>query len=356
MPSSIHEKPNLDGENTLGYYTQQEILSQPQVWAQALKTLKSQTKPLEEFLKSIREDTIVFTGCGSTYYLSLAAAAVFQGFNGRIARGVPASELWLYPHNSLPAKQNALLVAVSRSGETTETLRACESLLAKGNKNLLTLSCYPEAPLAQIGTLNLIFPMAQEKSVAQTRAFSTLYLATLGLKAIGAGQPALMSELAQLPEAGQEMLNQYRGLAHELGSNPKFERFYFLGSGIRYGLVCELSLKMKEMSLSHSEPFHFMEFRHGPISMINSQTLVIGLLSKANYLHEKRVLDEARALGAQVVEVGENGVEAAFPIQLSEEANSILGLLFGQMLAFERAVGRGLNPDQPHCLESVVKL
>ena len=71
-----------------------------------------------------------------------------------------------------------------------------------------------------------------------------------------------------MPEAGRKLIENYQGLAQSIGTAADLDRFYFLGSGPRYGLACELSLKMKEMSLSHSEPFHFMEFRHGPMSMV----------------------------------------------------------------------------------------
>ena len=66
-------------------------------------------------------------------------------------------------------------------------------------------------------------------------------------------------------------------LAQSIGADLDLDRFYFLGSGPRYGLACELSLKMKEMSLTHSEPFHFMEFRHGPMSMVTESTVIVGL-------------------------------------------------------------------------------
>ena len=86
--------------------------------------------------------------------------------------------------------------------------------------------------------------------------------------------------------------------AHDLGANLALDRFYFLGSGIRYGLACEANLKMKEMTLTHSEAFHFLEFRHGPMSMVNSETAVIGLLSDANRVHEMAVLERNEGASA----------------------------------------------------------
>ena len=134
------------------------------------------------------------------------------------------------------------------------------------------------------------------------------------------------------------------------------DRFYFLGSGPRYGLACELSLKMKEMSLSHSEPFRFMEFRHGPKSMVNEHTLIVGLVSETNRAHETLVLNEIRSLGARVVTMAEAEADIVFNSQAHEAMRDVLYLPFGQMLAFYRSLSKGLDPERPHNLEAVVKL
>jgi glucosamine--fructose-6-phosphate aminotransferase (isomerizing) len=103
--------------------------------------------------------------------------------------------------------------------------------------------------------------------------------------------------MQRLPEAADRLLNRFGALTRQMGEDLNLERFYFLGSGLRYGLASEVSLKMKEMSLSHSEPFPFLEFRHGPMSMVNERTLLIGLLSERNQAQEQAVLDEMQARG-----------------------------------------------------------
>jgi glucosamine--fructose-6-phosphate aminotransferase (isomerizing) len=111
-----------------------------------------------------------------------------------------------------------------------------------------------------------------------------------------AGRNDLFEAMKKLPEIGNSVMSNYESLAKDTGENLEFDRFYFLGSGIRYGLACEVNLKMKEMTLTHSEPFHFLEFRHGPMSMVNQQALVVGMLSDVNRAHEARVLSEMKEL------------------------------------------------------------
>jgi glucosamine--fructose-6-phosphate aminotransferase (isomerizing) len=299
---------------------------------------------------------VLFTGCGSTYYVSLAAAALFQELTGVPARGLPGSEVWFYQPNAYSTHQRHLLVAVSRSGESTETVRAVEAFRQRGHGEVMTLSCYPDAPLATMGDLNLIFTAAQEESVAQTRAFSSLYLASAAFAAICAGEDGLLSQMSGVYRAGTRLLERYTSLAEQLGRDPRFDRFYFLGSGARYGLACEVSLKMKEMSLSHSEPFHFNEFRHGPMSMVTDSTLLVGMVSERNTEREMAVLNEMQARGASVLSLGERGTTVAFESGLDEAARAVLYLPIIQLMAFEHALSKGLNPDQPHNLTTVVRL
>ena len=340
--------------NTRGQFTKEEIYSQADAWTAALLLLKAQRLEIQDLWGKF--DQVIFTGCGSTYYLALSAAAVFQELTGVPARGIPASELWLYPRSSYPAEGPVLLVAVSRSGETSETLNACDAFKRSGRGTLLTLSCYPDMPLAHTGELNLVFPPGAERSVAQTRAFTTLYLASTAFAGFCAGREDLLRDLEELPKVGERILKDYTSLAVQLGNDMSLDRFYFLGSGARYGLACELSLKMKEMSLSHSEPFHFMEFRHGPKSMVTPGTLVVGLVSLANHDYETAVLADMRALGGRILEIGESGGEVAFKSGLDQAISNILYLPVGQILAFERSIAKELNPDQPHNLDTVVKL
>jgi glucosamine--fructose-6-phosphate aminotransferase (isomerizing) len=338
------------------HHTLAEILSQPEAWSSALDTLQSQTTALRSLYREAACETVIFTGCGSTYYLALAAAALMQEQTGVYSRALPASEIWLYPRSSYRTDRRTLLVAVSRSGETTETLRAVESFRKEARGIVVTLSCYPGKALAEMGDLNLVVISGQEQSIVQTRAFSALYLAATFMAGIWSDSIHLVEELVRLPEYGRQLLDNYRELVRELGRRPDLDRFYFLGSGPRYGLASELSLKMKEMSLSHSEPFHFLEFRHGPQSMVSGNTLVIGLLSRSNHLPENAVLEEMSYRGAHVFSMGERGVPVTFAATLSEAAGNVLYLPIGQLLAYERAVHRGLDPDHPHNLEAVVRL
>ena len=210
--------------------------------------------------------------------------------------------------------------------------------------------------MTELGDLNLVFPSIREESVAQTRAFSGLYLATVALAALWQGDHALWGDLHQLPALLKPQLERYAVELEALGADLTLDRFYFLGSGVRYGLACELSLKMKEMTLSHSEPFHCMEFRHGPKSMITPDALVVALLSDERRSDDRAVVADMQALGARTLTLGSSDVDVAFGGALDEIARSVLYLPFGQIVALGRSLAKGLNPDRPENLDAVVVL
>ena len=343
-----------------GVKTYKEILSQGEVWESTLKNAHNQRNNVSEWINQ-KHDQVIFTGCGSTYYLSLSAAKHWQRITGQNAIALPGSEIWLYPEVSLVAKE-PLLAAVSRSGETTETINAIEKYNSLYSKKWLTVSCYADSQMALEAPVKLLTTGAEEDSVAQTRSFSSMFILTQYLANIAAKNNKQIEELQYLPDIFKKLIDRYESTAKNIADNDQYQHFVFLGSGLNYGLASEVMLKMKEMSISVSEVFHFMEFRHGPMSMITPNSLVIGLISDTGKEEEKKVLNDMKQLGATTMALIENakGDEADHIIELeskvSELSRGALYLPVLQLIAFYRSMSKGLNPDRPTNLEAVVHL
>ena len=336
--------------NPENYHTYNEIKSQTEAWAQALDVVHASHLP-----KAGDYDTVLFTGCGSTYYLSLAAAALYQELTGRAARAVPAGELLLNSQTVVRDNISHLLVAISRSGTTTETVKAVEKFKNEKRGDVVVITNYAEV-LSRSADVNIVIDKGQEESVAQTRSFASMYVAVTAFCAQMAGRGDFVEALKPLPVIGKLLMSKYEAYAKSLGENLNFDRFYFLGSGLRYGLACEVNLKMKEMTLTHSEPFHFLEFRHGPMSMVHAQAVVVGMLSDSNRMHEMKVLSEMKMLGGTVASLGESEADVCFESGIPESIRSVLYLPVLQLMAFYRSLAKGLNPDRPTNLTAVVKL
>jgi len=331
------------------YHTYKEIKSQTQAWAQALDVVRASSLP-----KAGDYDQVIFTGCGSTYYLSLSAAALYQELTGYAARAVPGGELLLNSQTVL-TNQKTLLVAISRSGTTTETVKAVEKFKVEKRGDVVVISNYDEV-LSRMANVNIVVDKGQEESVAQTRSFASMFVAVSAFCARMAARDDLLTAMAGLPEVGSKLMEKYESYAKGIGENLDFDRFYFLGSSFRYGLASEVNLKMKEMTLTHSEPFHFLEFRHGPMSMVNQNAVVVGMLSDANRVHEAKVLSEMKMLGGTVSAIGESEADVCFESNIPESVRGVLYLPILQLMAFYRSVKKGLNPDRPANLTAVVKL
>ncbi|WP_369017975.1 SIS domain-containing protein [Thermatribacter velox] len=343
-------------------HTYLEIHKQPITWEKTLSHLQQKAKT-NQFLNK-KYDEIIFTGCGSSYNLSLTASYLWQAINQERTRGVPASEIFLFPEGVFLPNQQYLLFGISRSGETSETIKALQTS-EKENTTIDTvgITCEDNSTLIHYSKYQVITSEAHEESVVMTQSFSTMLLSLLFLAL--KKKENLPRALFELPSLLNELLPTGERIVQSLANDFSFEKFIFLGSGPFYGIAWEGSLKLKEMSLTPTETFHFLEFRHGPKSIVDEKTLIIALTSEKAFDLEKVVLSEMISLGATILNLGKKPlnldkskiVEIVFENpSLNDFFTPILDVVFLQLLGYFRACNKGLNPDKPKNLTKVVKL
>ncbi len=338
------------------HFTYQEIRSQPQAWAQAWQRVDEARAALQALGPADRYAQVLFVGCGSTYHLGQAAAAQFQALLGVPAVARPGGEVLLYPETVYPRAGRLLLVALSRSGTTTETVRAVEAFRALQHGPVLVFTNDPKSPLARLGDLTLAVEAGQERSVVQTRSFASLYVAVTAWTLLWAGDEEARQAMRTLPSIGERLLTTYENATHALAAQP-WRLVFVLGGGPRYGLAAELALKVQETTLTPALAYPFLDFRHGPKSLIDPATLIVGLRAPgATATAEMAVLEEARALGGHILTIGEEQADWAFHSGLPASARGVLYLPLLQLWAYFRAVARGLNPDRPRHLQAVVEV
>lgn len=289
---------------------------------------------------------IVYTGCGSSHFLSQPLAMATTRLRGR-GVALPCSEL-LYSREWYNLGSPQLLVAISRSGETTEAIRALNAL----NIPKFALTAY-ESTLSRKADYSLIVP-AHEESVVMTHSFPAFYFAYLQLLMRSFGRETYDAELVS--ELTGEVLRS-EDYIREIVDGFDFRNVIFLGSGILYPVALEAMLKMKEMALFWSEAYQTFEVRHGFKSIADDGTLVVLLVEKPFDWHEK-LTREFQGQGAKVLTVGRENTGADYFIEvpsIEELALPVLYLPVIQLLAYYKAVKRGLNPDNPRFLSKVVK-
>jgi glucosamine--fructose-6-phosphate aminotransferase (isomerizing) len=281
---------------------------------------------------------------------------------GRAARAVPASEVLLYPEIVLSAAE-IVPVLISRSGQTSEVLKAAELLKDRGI-HTLAISCTEGQPLEKLATLTLTLP-ADEKSTVMTRSFTSMLLALQYLAGRLAENDSFIDSLLRMPDLAAAALKPLPDGIREFVDRHTFADYVCLGHGPFYGLACEYALKTMEMSVSYAQYFHSLEFRHGPKSIVRPETLLVFLLSTQGYQVERDLLEEMKSLGATTFVVtnrADQRVRAAadFLVELSMEAPELArlapALVPGQLLGLYTGLKKGLNPDSPRNLTRAVIL
>lgn len=349
---------------TPGAHTLSELLSQPQCWAQCLQELRTSGEIEAALGRLPARDDWLFIGCGSSFYVAQAAATSWTALTGQRARAIPASELLLFPRVALsgPASQPVL---ISRSGRTSEVLRAAEILESKENVRTLAITCVAGQQLEGIATATLHLLAADEQSMVMTRSFTSMLLGLQALAATAGGQTAFLSSLEDLPALAQSMLAPLPSRIRPFVDGHAFLDYVFLAQGPFYGIASEAMLKVKEMSCSYAQVFHTLEFRHGPKSIVSPETLVSFFLSESGYEAEREVLEEVKGLGASTLVVANTSDDRArraadllveLNLDAPEYARLTSYVFVGQLLGLFTGLKKGLDPDRPRNLSRAVVL
>jgi len=346
-------------------HTLTEIYSQPKIWAETEQKLQ-ESGTLERLADAFSpRSPWLFVGCGSSYYLSRLIAALWTKHFYIPATGVPASELLFAPEETLRRIGAEQIVLMSRSGETTEVLRAAELLQSHKGVQTLAVTCNPQSVLEKLCTHTFKLDWADEKSTVMTRSFTAILLAfqRLGLRFVSDEQFSIA--LDALPGKAQAWLDANAKKMEVFAGKRKFSDYIFLAQGVHYWVAQEAGLKITEMSSSYAQVYHSLEFRHGPRSVAGPGTLITFYMSDATKEAETTLLRELKELGAGTSVI----VNRATP-EISKHSDLLIELgLDGPEFAryavsaipahlFGTAVGlrKGLNPDAPKNLTRAVVL
>jgi len=307
--------------------TETVIRDQFPFWQQALR----------QDLPRLKAGAIVVTGCGTSYYLAQSLACSYNA-HGQRAIAVPGAEWARRPDSYLADCSDILVLGLSRSGTTTETVQAMAASRARG-WSCFALSCAENSEILQAAGQGLYVPTDLREGIVMSVSASLMLLA--GLRLVG-----IENEGGGIATARQAMAEMVAGAAPLIRGR---HHFVFLGGGAQYGLAMEGSLKLQEMSITYSQAFHPMEYRHGPISLIDDQSVVVILYSAETAGEEAKLAAEVQAKGARVIGFGGPG-----DLQLPGTGLATLPALqiLGEMVALQK----GIDTTSPRHLTKVVVL
>lgn len=352
MLKEIHEQPTAV-KNTLNSYLNGDTIN------------FSELKLSDESIKNTR--SVIICGCGSAYHAGVVMQYVLEDLCRIPVRVELASE---FRYRNPVVCGDELFIAVSQSGETADTIAALREAKRLGLKTLAIVNVYGST-IARESDCVFYTKAGPEISVATTKAYSTQliagYLIALKFASVRGTvsderYAALIGALRALPSKIGEILKEQSAVQQFASETVNREDVFFIGRGIDYAASIEGSLKLKEISYIHSEAYAAGELKHGTISLIESDTLVIGILTQSG-LAEKTAgnLEETKSRNANIAVVASCGVKLpegcgkAFIIPDTDEYfTASLSVVTLQLYAYYLSVLRGNDVDKPRNLAKSV--
>lgn len=347
--------------------TLREILQQPEMWRYTGEQMYRLESKLRDLIAGAR--AIVLTGSGSSEYAADCIRPLLQKRLDLTVQTAGSGTLLTHATSLLTADRPAVMVSFGRSGDSPESVGAL-SLVLETDPSIrhLVLTCNAKGCLAtryqhdDRVSVVVLHERTNDRSLAMTSSFTSMVLAAMSLGMLdGAGEYLALSKL--LSESGLEVLEKSFSLLPALSREP-FSRAFYLAGGSLFGAARESALKIMEMTAGRvmTACETYLGLRHGPMSAVHADTLVVCLLSSDPIAraYECDVIQELKTkklgmkkliigsdIPPQLCAEGDLCIESPGFARAGDECASILYVLVGQVLAFYRCLNEGLRPDAP---------
>ncbi|MEX8194532.1 glutamine--fructose-6-phosphate transaminase (isomerizing) [Comamonas guangdongensis] len=363
------------------HYMQKEIFEQPRAIGDTLEGLQNIVPELFDGVtpegktgtaawRVFKEiDRVLILACGTSYYSGCAAKYWIEGLAGIPCNVEVASE---YRYRTSVPDPRTLVVTISQSGETADTLAALRHAQSLGMQHTLTICNVATSAMVRECALAYITRAGVEIGVASTKAFTTqlagLFLLTLALaqskgRLTEEKEQQYLTAMRHLPVALQSVLALEPQIISWAEDFAKKENALFLGRGIHYPIALEGALKLKEISYIHAEAYPAGELKHGPLALVDSAMPVVTVAPNDELLEKlKSNMQEVRARGGVLYVLADaktniDSSEGMHVIRMPENYGALSPILHVvplQLLAYHTAVARGTDVDKPRNLAKSV--
>ncbi|HWA12459.1 MAG TPA: glutamine--fructose-6-phosphate transaminase (isomerizing) [Burkholderiales bacterium] len=357
------------------HYMQKEIFEQPGAVASTLEMVTGAQSIVPELFgveaqqAFARVRSVVVLACGTSYHAGLVARYWIESIAGLPCSVEIASE---YRYRQSVPDPAALVITISQSGETADTIAALAHARALGHEITLAICNVAESSLIRQARLKFLTRAGPEIGVASTKAFTTqlaaLFLLTLVLakqrgRLEAQAERAHLNALRHLPAALQQVLALEPQVAIWAERFADKHHALFLGRGVHYPIAMEGALKLKEISYIHAEAYAAGELKHGPLALVDRDMPVVAIAPNDALLEKlKSNLQEVRARGGElyVFADADSHIQAgdgAHVIRMTEHAGALSPILHTvplQLLAYHVALAKGTDVDKPRNLAKSV--
>ncbi len=357
------------------HYMQKEIHEQPQALADTLESVCNSQSLLPGIFGAEATDifpkveNILILACGTSNHAGQVARYWLEEIAGIPCTVEIASE---YRYRTSVANPKTLVVTISQSGETADTLAALNHAKATGHGYTLAICNVPESAIIRQSKLRFLTRAGPEIGVASTKAFTTqlagLFLLTLVMAKVrgrlsDAREQQFLHELRHLPAAMQKVLDLEPQIAEISKHFADKHHALFLGRGMHFPIAAEGALKLKEISYIHAEAYPAGELKHGPLALVDKDMPVVSVAPNDTLLEKlKSNLQEVRARGGELFVFADanthiHASEGVHILQMPEHAGFLSPILHTaplQLLAYYVALQKGTDVDKPRNLAKSV--
>lgn len=326
------------------------------------QTLRHLDENIEGIAKQVTDSPLVFLGSGSSFSIAQSAAVTTQMHLGRRAMAIAAGDLLLHTQAYRHVVQGCTLIALSRSGETSEIILCIRKLRDENmDFRVLSINCANNSTLSHMSALTIELPWAFDQSVCQTRTATNLYFACVYIIAKLSHNDALLADLTAVVQLGEAFIAGNEQKLQEVAQLP-WEHAVVLGDAEIGGVCDEGALAFKEICQQQSNYYHLLDVRHGPIVLINEQTLVIAVLSGSNEKYELDLVRDLQKRGAHVLIYSDTATDldgvysVAFGRRLHTAARGVPAIVTCQLVSYFKSFITGVDPDQPEGLSPWISL
>ncbi len=342
------------------FLTQKEILGQYIALKKTFSYFKEKAGLIRDFVNQHNSGSLTFAGCGSSYCLSKSAEISAKMRLNLPANGFAAGDLLVNYTHYESMLSNTMLVLPSRSGGTSEVLLVAQKAKEQGVP-IIGICAREKSNLADIADLMLEIPWAFDNSVCQTSTVTNLYMAHLMLLGIIGNDENLCREIEEAIMAGDDYIRRNMPLLEEIGRSD-FSNVVILADSELEGIASEAALAFIEIPQVSSNYYHVLDVRHGPMVLINRETLVIMVCSPEDIKYQQELIQDIQMRGAKLISLSSTNTcyGSQWNVRLPSYQNfAVLGIPFifvPQMIALYKALDKGINPDRPAGLDPYIKL
>lgn len=296
-------------------------------------------------------NSIIFLGCGTAYHAGLFAKSLLDGVASIHTQCITSDE---FLYSSINLNKKTLIIAISQSGETADTIGAIKKAKKSGAK-VIAITNVPYSTITEFSDYCLLTLAGVEIAVGATKSYATQLIVLKYLCGKICGSNKLINEL--LPQEIQQVLTFNRYIKDFVYKND-FENLFFIGKGVDYQTALEGALKVKEISYVYSDASPAGEIKHGPLAMVGAKTLVVCIITKEIYLKGcLNAVNEVKSRGASVLVISPFEKISANQITIPkslENDRSVLSVIPLQLLSYYLSIKKGLDPDKPRNLAKSV--